>query len=74
MTMLRTAVIRELPIDFDRRRWVVTLRPWGLEFRAKRTRTVFSISWESVLHRTMEIAAAQAFREKHERRLARRSA
>jgi hypothetical protein len=38
-------------------RWIVELHNWGLEFHAKRTKKRFSITWDSVLTRTMEIEA-----------------
>jgi hypothetical protein len=65
MTVLRKALQRELPFPFDRRQWVVEMFSWGLEFRAKRTRKRFSITWESVLMRTMELEAAKVFAERH---------
>lgn len=64
MTLLKTPVRRELPITFDRRQWSVEMRPLGLEFRAKRERQTHFITWDAVLHRTMEIAAESARREK----------
>jgi hypothetical protein len=64
MTVLKIPIRRELPISFDRRQWSVEVRPLGLEFRAKRERQTYFITWESVLHRTMEIAADAARREK----------
>lgn len=67
MTKLKTPIRRELPISFDRRQWSVEMRPLGLEFRAKRERTTYFITWEGVLHRTMEIAAESARRDRLEK-------
>ena len=64
MTLLKKPVRRQLPITFDRRQWTVELRPLGLEFRAKRERQTYFVTWESVLHRTMEIAAEAARRDR----------
>lgn len=64
VTLLKTPVRRELPITFDRRQWSVEMRPLGLEFRAKRERQTHFIAWDTVLHRTMEIAAETARRDK----------
>lgn len=64
MILLKTPIRRELPMSFDRRQWSVELRPLGLEFRAKRERQTYFITWEGVLHRAMEIAAEAARREK----------
>jgi len=57
MTVLSKPLRRELPGSYDRRQWSVTLHPWGIDFRAKRSRKSYSITWESVFHRTMELAA-----------------
>jgi hypothetical protein len=72
MILLKKPVSRELPISFDRRQWRVVLHPWGLEFRPKRARTTYTITWESVLFRTMEIAAEHARRDRSARGIGRR--
>lgn len=58
MTMLTKVVRRELPLEFDRRAWISEWHPWGMRFRAKRTRKPFDITWNQVLNRAMEIEAA----------------
>jgi hypothetical protein len=74
MTLLTKPIKRELPQTFDRRSWIIELQPWGINFRAKRTRKSFPITWDSIFNRTMLIAAESERREKAERRKLRRAA
>lgn len=66
--ILKKKIKRELPIMFDRREWMVEIEPWGLHLWAKRTHQKFPITWDSILNKTMDIAAQQAKREKAEKR------
>ena len=72
MTVLTKPVKRELPGTFDRRSWIVELMPWGINFRAKRSRRAFPITWDSVFVRCMMIAAEQDRKAKAEARKLRR--
>ena len=68
MTVLTKAIRRELPVTFDRRNWIVEIVPWGIQFRAKRTRRKFPITWEAIWHHAQEIAVEAARKERAERR------
>lgn len=65
MTLLSKKVVRELPITFDRRRWIVEAHPWGLEFRAKREKKRFSITWDTALSYAIHIHVEHARNERH---------
>jgi len=67
--MLEKSIRRELPQTFDRRHWYVTIEPWGLSFRAKRSRKGdYPITWDSIFNKAMLIAAERARKEKKEKR------
>lgn len=68
MTVLRKRIRRELPVKLDRREWIIELESWGINFRAKRTRRSYPITWDSIFNKTMAIAAEQERREKRARR------
>ena len=70
MTLLTKPIRRELPHTYDRRNWIVELHPWGISFRAKRTRRDFPITWDSIWNRAMQIAAEHARQERRQRRAA----
>jgi hypothetical protein len=74
MTILTKPIKRELPLTFDRRSWIVELQPWGINFRAKRTRQTFPITWETIWAKAQHIAAELARKERAERRKARKGA
>lgn len=71
MTVLQKPVKRELPISFDRRQWVATLHPYGIEIKAKRTRgnSTYTILWETIISKAIEIRVARERREKKEKRV-----
>lgn len=71
MTLLQKPIRRELPQTFDRRQWVISIEPWGLQFRAKRSRTeaqTFPIEWEAVWSKAVQIAVERRRKEKKEQR------
>jgi len=72
MTLLQKKIRRELPQTFDRRSWIVELESWGLQFRAKRSRQAYPVTWASVWDLAMKIAAEAKRKEKAERRKARK--
>lgn len=72
MTLLEKKIRRELPVTLDRRQWVIELAPWGITFRAKRTRQSFPITWDAIFTKTMQIAAEAARKERAEKRKARK--
>lgn len=73
MTLLTKPIKRELPITLDRREWIIELQPFGINFRAKRTRKAFPITWDSIFTKTMLIAAERERKERAERRNLRRA-
>ena len=73
MTVLQSKIKRELPVTLDRRYWIVELHPWGITFRAKRTRQSFPITWDAIFTKTMQIAAEAARKERAEKRKAKRT-
>jgi hypothetical protein len=68
MTLLTKPIRRELPQTFDRRNWLIELQPWGINFRAKRTRRTYPITWESIWCHSQKIAAELARAERRARR------
>ena len=68
MTLLTNPIKRELPGSFDRRSWIVELHPRFVRFRAKRTRRVFDITWDSIWNRAMLIEVERVRQERKEHR------
>jgi hypothetical protein len=68
MTVLSKPLRRELPMTFDRRIWLVELQPWGVTFRAKRTRKVYPITWAAIWDKSQKIAAEQLRLERKQKR------
>jgi hypothetical protein len=64
MTILNKPIRRELPQTFDRRRWLIELQPWGINFRAKRTRRTYPITWDAIWDKSQKIAVELARAEK----------
>ena len=72
MTILTKPVKRELPLPLDRRQWLIELAPFGINFRAKRSRRCYPITWDSIFNRCMAITAERERRERIEKRKNRR--
>lgn len=68
MTLLTKTIRRQLLQQFDRREWVIELTSWGINFRAKRTRKQFGITWDSIWTRAMIQEAERVMQEKKARR------
>jgi hypothetical protein len=68
MTILKNTIRRELPLMIDRRQWIVEIHPRHIEFREKGRRTRYTVPWESVWRRAMEIAAARIREERNIKR------
>lgn len=73
MTLLTKIITRELPGTFDRRQWVTEFHPWGIRFRAKRTRKFFDITWDAIWNKAMMIEVARVRVEKLAARKAKRA-
>jgi hypothetical protein len=68
VTLLNKPIRRELPGTFDRRQWLIELQPWGINFRAKRTRRTYPITWAAIWDKSQKIAAEQLRLERKQKR------
>lgn len=73
MTVLTKKIVRELPMTFDRRNWKVSIEPWGIMFKAKRSRgakSSFGITWEAAWHKAVANEVERRRREKKDKKKA----